>query len=181
MCPRQTIALRWSGRGRSAYGGFSRQGARAGLARAHVCACAGDRYVSEMAKSRTAWVLVADDDSGIRESLRLILEDAGYRVVEAVDGVQTLEVLRESSRPMVVLLDLMMPKVDGAGVLGAVAADPKLASHHCFILMTATHKTIGLAFARLLSELEVPVLPKPFELDAVLAMVERGVGRLAGV
>lgn len=128
-----------------------------------------------------AWVLVADDDSGIRESLRLILEDAGYQVAEAADGVQTLETLRRSPHPMVVLLDLMMPKVDGAGVLGAVAADPHLASQHSFILMTAAHKTLGLAFARLLTELHVPLLPKPFDLETVLELVEQGAGRLARV
>lgn len=126
-------------------------------------------------------VLIADDDSGIRESLRLILEDAGYQVDEAADGVQALDVLRASSRPMVVLLDLMMPKVDGAGVLGAVAADPKLAQQHAFILMTAARKTLGLAFARLMTDLHVPLLPKPFELDAVLETVAQAEARLASV
>ncbi len=128
-----------------------------------------------------AWVLVADDDSGIRESLRLILEDAGYQVAEAADGMQALDILRASPQQMVVLLDLMMPKVDGAGVLGAVAADPQLAKQHAFVLMTAARKTLGLAFARLLADLRVPLLAKPFDLETVLEVVEQAQDRLVRV
>ncbi len=123
-------------------------------------------------------VLLVDDDQAIRETLRLVLEDAGYQVLEASDGIAALQALRDAPNGMVVLLDLMMPKLDGAGVLGAVAGDRRLAKRHTFILTTATHQTLSLAFVNLLTNLAVPVVRKPFELDELLAIVERAAQRL---
>jgi two-component system chemotaxis response regulator CheY len=127
------------------------------------------------------WVLVVDDDESIRESLRLILEDSGYGVLEATDGVMALNILRATPHSMIVLLDLMMPRLDGTGVLAAVADDPRLATHHAYILMTAGRRTLNLSLIRLLAELSIPVLPKPFELDAILELVAQGAHRLAPV
>src|SRR5262245_58413653 len=55
-------------------------------------------------------VLLVDDDQAIRETLRFALEDAGYQVLEAADGIAALQALRATPTGMVVLLDLMMPK-----------------------------------------------------------------------
>src|SRR5258706_3067354 len=115
-------------------------------------------------------VLVVDDDYAIRETIRALLEDEGYAVVEAQDGMAALESLRDGP-PSVVLLDLMMPRLDGAGVLGAVAGDKRLASRHAYVLVTATSQTLPLAFVNLLSNLAIPVLRKPFDIDAVLDAV----------
>jgi two-component system, NtrC family, sensor kinase len=57
-------------------------------------------------------VLVVDDDPGVRQLLRRMLEGEGYRIVEAENGRQALERLRDVS-PAVILLDLMMPEMDG--------------------------------------------------------------------
>jgi len=57
-------------------------------------------------------VLVVDDDDGLRQLLRRMLEPEGYAVVEAENGRAALERLREIS-PSVILLDLMMPEMDG--------------------------------------------------------------------
>lgn len=116
-------------------------------------------------------VLVVDDDTSIRETLRYVLEDAGYAVIEARDGIQALEYLRKSPQPMVVLLDLMMPRMDGAGVLGTVAGDPWRLHRHSYILMTAGHQTLSLAFAHMLADLSVPVIYKPFDIDGLLELV----------
>ncbi len=61
-------------------------------------------------------ILVADDEKEIRELLRLYLENSGYRVVEAADGQQALDILR-STKIDLCLLDIMMPKLDGYHVL----------------------------------------------------------------
>lgn len=61
-------------------------------------------------------ILVADDEKEIRELLRLYMENAGYRVIEAEDGQQALDILR-SQRIDLCLLDIMMPKIDGYRVL----------------------------------------------------------------
>ena len=61
-------------------------------------------------------ILVADDEKEIRELLRLYLENSGYRIIEAEDGQQALDILRNNKIDLC-LLDIMMPKVDGYRVL----------------------------------------------------------------
>ena len=61
-------------------------------------------------------ILVADDEKEIRELLRLYLENSGYKVVEAEDGQQALDVMRSKQIDLCVL-DIMMPKKDGYHVL----------------------------------------------------------------
>jgi CheY-like chemotaxis protein len=125
-----------------------------------------------------ARVLVVDDDEAIREAMRLALEEAGYEVLEASDGLSALRILRATTERLVVLLDLMMPGLDGAGVLGTVAGDTRLASQFAYILVTANTKTLTLAFANLLTNLRVTTIAKPFDLDALLDAVRQASDRL---
>jgi CheY-like chemotaxis protein len=61
-------------------------------------------------------ILVVDDDCDIRDSLIETLEDHGFRATGAANGVEALDVLRKSAeRPSLILLDLMMPVMDGPG------------------------------------------------------------------
>src|SRR3712207_6220378 len=57
-------------------------------------------------------ILVVDDHSGVRDALRVVLEDAGYRVTTATDGRQALEYIA-AERPVVVLTDVQMPVLSG--------------------------------------------------------------------
>jgi len=123
-------------------------------------------------------VLVVDDDDAIRETLRDALLDVGYDVVEARDGMEALGILRGSAVPMVVILDLMMPVLDGAGVLGVVSGDRLLSKRFAYILITAASRTLNLAFANLLTNLSVPVINKPFDIDRLLTTVEASARRL---
>jgi CheY-like chemotaxis protein len=121
---------------------------------------------------------VVDDDEAIRESVRWVLEDAGCVVDEAADGRHALNHLHASRKPLVVLVDWKMPGMDGHRLLEVVAADEALAERHAFILMTANDKTLPLAVANLLVRLHVPVVGKPFDLDALVATVEEAGRRL---
>ena len=121
--------------------------------------------------ARKPSVLVVDDDASIRETLHELLADAGYVVNEARDGLQALDHLRKAPEPVIVLLDLMMPRMDGAAVLGAVAGDSGRLRRHAYILMTAGHQTLSLAFAHLLSDLDVQVIYKPFDIDRLLDLI----------
>jgi CheY-like chemotaxis protein len=58
-------------------------------------------------------ILVVDDDPDVRESLAEILEDEGYRVTGVPNGVEALAYLRAKTRPSLILLDMMMPQMDG--------------------------------------------------------------------
>lgn len=60
------------------------------------------------------FILVVDDDHDIRDSLVELLEDHGYRAIGAANGIEALGVLRDSAPPpCLILLDLMMPVMDG--------------------------------------------------------------------
>ncbi len=124
-------------------------------------------------------VLIVDDDEAIRETLRFALEDAGFTVDEAPDGLAALRALHGIRAPVVVLLDLMMPGLDGAGVVGRISADQSLAKRVAIVLITASSRTLPLAFANLLTELSVPVIGKPFDVDKLLAAVTHAARRLA--
>jgi CheY-like chemotaxis protein len=70
-------------------------------------------------------VLVVDDDRDIRDSLVEVLEDQGYLALGAANGVEALEVMRTSAKlPCLILLDLMMPMMDGWEFRAAQLANP---------------------------------------------------------
>ena len=77
-------------------------------------------------------VLVTEDDHEIREALEALLTDVGFRVLTAADGRQALELLRRvagtADFPAVMLLDLMMPIMNGWELLGELRKDPQLSS-----------------------------------------------------
>lgn len=128
-------------------------------------------------QANVAGVLVVDDDTDIRETLRLALEDEGYVVHEADDGVVAIEALRTSPRPLIVLLDLMMPRLDGEGVLRAAATDERL-RRHVYLMVTAKYQSLPTSLRSLLLRLDVPVLPKPVDLDDLLNAVTAANWRL---
>jgi CheY-like chemotaxis protein len=137
---------------------------------------------SVVTQQHVARILVVDDDRSIRETLQAVLEDEGYSVSEAEDGEVALRILRESKEPMVVLLDLRMPVLDGDGVLSVVAADRGLASRNAFLLITANRDFISDKTKLLLRQLRVPVIPKPFELDRLIDLVaETATRQMAGM
>lgn len=68
-------------------------------------------------------VLVAEDDPSVRMTIEFVLADEGYEVFLAEDGAQALE-MALANPPDVMLLDQMMPKMDGKEVLHALRADP---------------------------------------------------------
>jgi CheY-like chemotaxis protein len=73
-------------------------------------------------------VLIVDDDDDIREVVALILADAGYTAAEARGGNEALVSLGNDPRPDLILLDLMMPDMNGWEFCGALARNPALAS-----------------------------------------------------
>jgi CheY-like chemotaxis protein len=79
-------------------------------------------------------VLIADDDADVRRILRATIEGAGMSAAEAANGREALERLAAGPRPALLLLDLMMPEVDGFGTLDAIRSDPDLADLPVVIL-----------------------------------------------
>ncbi len=123
-------------------------------------------------------VLIVDDDEAIRDSLRLVLDDAGYPTRCAADGTVALASLRESGPGMVALLDLVMPGLDGEELLGIITCDADLARRHSYVLMTAAHQRLTPAITATLARISGAVLEKPFDLDALLDAVAGAANRV---
>src|SRR5690606_31199014 len=108
-----------AGPGRHLHGGAAgdpaRRGGQAGGAAARQ---RGPAMTPSCAVERT--ILVVEDDPEILESLCDVLELEGYQVVAASNGQQALEQLRRMSRPCLVLLDLMLPVMDGKELLATI-------------------------------------------------------------
>jgi two-component system chemotaxis response regulator CheY len=82
-------------------------------------------------------VLTVDDSRTMREMLRLALADAGFRVVQAEDGIHGLEVLQaESERPQVIVTDINMPRMDGFGFIEEVRGDARYRGIPILVLTT---------------------------------------------
>jgi CheY-like chemotaxis protein len=118
----------------------------------------------------TSLVLVVDDDPDIRESLEILLELNGHGVVSVGDGLEALAWLRElqGGRPCLILLDLMMPRMNGVELRKTLAADPELSRIPVVVITGA-----GTYADAKTNELGTEVLRKPFELGALLSTVRR--------
>jgi CheY-like chemotaxis protein len=114
-------------------------------------------------------VLVVDDDEDLRQALTDILEGEGFAVVPAENGVDALDKLRTGhDRPCVILLDLMMPKMDGATFRKVQLQDPALAAIPV-VIVSANWKS-----AQTAQDLGVAdVLSKPFSATDLIATVSR--------
>lgn len=72
-------------------------------------------------------ILIVEDDDDLREAMSLILQSAGYRVVEAQDGAEALDRLRSSGSFCLILLDLFMPVMNGWDFRAAQLSEPSFA------------------------------------------------------
>ena len=123
-------------------------------------------------------VLIVDDDQGIRETLRYIIEEAGYPVLEARDGIEALDMLRRQHVPLVVLTDHRMPRLDGPGLLRSVLDTPAFVSSHAYVYMTAGTRELAPALQELLTALDAVVLFKPLSIDELLSTIAKACHRL---
>jgi CheY-like chemotaxis protein len=124
-------------------------------------------------ESCPATVLVVEDDDDIREAIGDILQEQGYEVALAENGEHALQVLAEVNRPCLLLVDLVMPKMDGWQLMKALSKNDRLATIPV-IVMSAMPKAEKLDGQR--------VVKKPIDLDMMLEIVrehccgERGSG-----
>jgi CheY-like chemotaxis protein len=111
-------------------------------------------------------ILIVDDDPAIRKMLVEVLSLEGYPTETAVNGREALDLLARGGA-RVVLLDLLMPVMDGRGVMSELRANPVERSRHKVILVSAIGNLEGA------QDLEPDgVLPKPFTVDQLLNIVE---------
>ncbi|MEO7000303.1 MAG: response regulator [Ktedonobacterales bacterium] len=113
-------------------------------------------------------ILAVDDSAPIREMIVSVLSPRGYRVTTASDGREALQRLRAAIEPHVVLLDIVMPLLDGLGLCEEIAKDEQL--------RTAGHKVILMSSTVRLTSPDIPVttgqLNKPFTRQQLVTAVE---------
>ena len=127
-------------------------------------------------KCPTRAVLVVDDDLDIREALTDILEDRGFSVMSAANGREALALLRSlDAPPTVILLDLMMPIMDGYGFLEEHRKDASLAVIPVAII-TAGH---GVDRSRI--DDVTPIVPKPINVPRLFSILDDLGAVLGGV
>jgi len=112
-------------------------------------------------------ILVVDDEPGIREVMVMLLTDEGYRVLQAENGALALQLL-STETPDLVVLDIMMPLVDGFEVLRQISNMPSLEATHVILMSAAIKARPDYRVAAF--------IPKPFELDQLLITIRGLVG-----
>jgi PAS domain S-box-containing protein len=111
-------------------------------------------------------VLVVDDDPNARELLRRHLERRGYAVRMAANGEQAMQITR-MLRPDVVMLDVLMPQMDGWAVLSAMKEDPALSEIPVIMVTIVDNQSIGFSLGA------ADYLIKPIDRDRLLRAVEK--------
>ncbi|HEY5146915.1 MAG TPA: response regulator [Polyangiaceae bacterium] len=115
-------------------------------------------------------IVVVDDEFGLAEVLGATLSDLGHRVHIAANGAQGLSVMAEHP-PDLVLLDYMMPLLDGPGVLEAMRSDPRLAGVPVLMMSAMPESTVRARCSGYRA-----FLRKPFAFDALVDAVHRALG-----
>ncbi len=108
-------------------------------------------------------VLVVDDDDDIRAALTVALDTEGYTVVCAMHGAEALERLREC-RPDLIILDQMMPVMDGPAFIEAKKRDPSISRIPVLAITASLHLCV---------EGATVFMRKPVDLDCLLSAVAR--------
>jgi CheY-like chemotaxis protein len=109
-------------------------------------------------------IVVVDDEETICETLKDVLEEEGYTVACALDGVEALSLLRGMTvLPRMVILDLLMPRMDGNAVLTTIRADPVLADVPVVISTSDPSRAPS----------GVLIMRKPVDLDMLLDTVRK--------
>lgn len=116
-----------------------------------------------------ATLLVIEDEAPLRANIARILSEEGYEVITAVDGNEGMQRVREN-RPDLVICDILMPRLDGFGVLATLRSRPETAAIP-FIFLTASADKADLA--RGLKSGANEYVTKPFKIAGLMAAVRR--------
>lgn len=137
------------------------------MAENHVVSLNDFRNIKHEEKQKN--ILVVDDDDVMRSALKRVLENNGYAVKLAEDGVQ-LSIILETMEPDLILLDVNLPWVDGNELCHLIRSHQFL--HTTPVVMVSAHKSEediqkGIASGAL------DFIPKPFDIDHLISVIEK--------
>lgn len=122
-------------------------------------------------KKKQIKILVVDDEKDIREMLVDFLKDSGYELAEADSGSAALKLI-EQFKPDLVMLDIILPDVDGVSVYEDLRSK-RMTSKVPVIFFTALGEGIPPTFARQMESAPYSLIPKPVNTSVLLEEVER--------
>jgi CheY-like chemotaxis protein len=111
-------------------------------------------------------IVIVDDEFGLADVLAATLSEVGFRALTAPNGLRALEIMAQHP-PDLVLLDYMMPFLDGPGALSAMRTDPKLAGVPVIMMSSMSESAV-----RGRCTGYVAFLRKPFDFESVLKAVQ---------
>ena len=117
------------------------------------------------------FILIVDDDEDIRTSVHEVLEDAGFPARMASDGADALRLLQTHPQAAVILLDLMMPVMNGWQLMDELQKDPNLASIPILLITADASASKKADAARESGYNTRGFLRKPFKVESLLAAV----------
>jgi two-component system, chemotaxis family, chemotaxis protein CheY len=118
---------------------------------------------------RSRSVLIVDDDRDVRDAMAELLEDDGYECFRARDGAEALAILKVE-RPGLMLVDLIMPLMNGAHLLSLLHDDPSYRDIPVIAMTAADDRMVGV-------QLDVPVLRKPIDLTVLSRLLAQHYSR----
>jgi len=121
---------------------------------------------ARLSVSTKGHLLIVEDDFDIRDTLTQILEEEGYRVAGASNGQEALDLLKTGAAPSLILLDLMMPVMNGWQFRSEQLKDPRFAGIPVIVISAdaAVHEKVGALGA-------AAVMKKPIQLEGLLELV----------
>jgi CheY-like chemotaxis protein len=111
-------------------------------------------------------VLIVEDEYAIADLLEMALTDRGYRIVKAANGRQGLECLAQGPVPDLIISDLMMPVLDGAGMLQSIRQTEQHRDIPCIIISSIPEAAVRARIDRYAG-----FIRKPFQLSALIQLV----------
>jgi CheY-like chemotaxis protein len=120
------------------------------------------------------YVLVVDDDLAVQQTIAsIVADDYGHNVKTAADGREALGILRDCPPPALIIVDLMMPRMNGLSFLAHKRDQPALASIPLCVMTAMGPSDDELSRMVSAEARGFPVLRKPFDLDELMSLVER--------